>query len=217
VLGPVEVAVRDGGQARGGDPREDLVAVHELEPVDRTAQLAPFGREPRGTAVARAGRVGLIRMGGNERRPVAARGGQSVVDSVCDSDELSQPDGDGMGGPQRILVVVGQLEPGQEEQPVERVGAHRLALDLREIARPHLLVDVAPVARRVIRDREHVEARAPVEVDEIGDGERAVAPRRMRVKLAEQRRRLDEHVLRVSPCPAGFGRQRGYRAAAELL
>ena len=46
----MEVAARDRGQARVRDPRERLVAVDELEAVDRAAQLAPFGGEARGAA-----------------------------------------------------------------------------------------------------------------------------------------------------------------------
>jgi hypothetical protein len=48
----------------------------------------------------------------------------------------------------------------------------------------------------VIGDAEHVEGVTPVEVDELPERERAVAPRRMRVELAEQRLDLPAHPAR---------------------
>src|SRR6185436_15500952 len=48
-------------------------------------------------------------------------------------------------------------------------------------------------AHDVIRDAEDVEPAAPVEVDELGDGQFAVAPPRVRVELAEQRTQTSSH------------------------
>jgi hypothetical protein len=139
-------------------------------------------------------------MRADQRSAHAVGGCERRVEPVVEAHEAPQPDGDGMRGAARVGVVVGQLEAGDHEQAVE---PPRPLTFLRD----PLQVLVVPLAREggaagaadVVGDREHVEARRAVEVDELAQGEGAVAEGRVRVKLAEQRRR---HLLPCSSPPA---------------
>jgi hypothetical protein len=103
-------------------------------------------------------------------------------------------------------VVEGELETGDHEHPVRPRGAGRLAVDLGEVERERHLVDgreggaflLAPRvvgADDVVGDAEHIEATSAVEIDELTNRELAVAPARMRVKLAEQWPEASSHRL----------------------
>ncbi len=87
---------------------------------------------------------------------------------------------------------MGQLEARDDEQAVEAARSGGFRLDLAEIRLEVGLADIALV-RRVIGDREHVEAGVAVEVDELADGKGAVTPRRVGVELAEKRVELRRH------------------------
>src|SRR5919201_830381 len=113
-------------------------------------------------------------------------------DSVLHRDEPAEADRKGVCGLVRIATVIGELEPGNKEQPVSAARALRLAVELVEICVPAVGVDggrhriVGPP--RVIGNAEHVESLPAVEVDELAYRQRAVAPRRMSVELAEEER-----------------------------
>ena len=109
-----------------------------------------------------------------------------------------------MRGLERVHVVERQLEPRDHEQAVRPPRARGLALDVREVVVEAHLVDGPAAGARsrrvvcpdhVVGDAEHVESVAPVQVDELGDVERAVAPARVGVQLAEEGPR----VLRMPP------------------
>jgi hypothetical protein len=51
-------------------------------------------------------------MGGDERRPLAARSFERVGQAVVDADEGVAADGDGMAREVRVNVVVRELEAG---------------------------------------------------------------------------------------------------------
>jgi hypothetical protein len=94
----------------------------------------------------------------------------------------------GTGG---IVVVLGQLEAGDDEEPVFGGSTLGLCADRVEGRRPSPGVDRGRrgVAQRdrVIRDAEDVEAGLAVRVDEVAGRQVAVAPRRVRVELAEEK------------------------------
>src|SRR5262249_41647568 len=62
----------------------------------------------------------------------------------------------------------------------------------------------AGTGKGVVGDGEDVEAGATVEVGELADRQRAVAPRRVGVELAEQRRELRSHLTHSVTCETRF-------------
>ncbi len=70
-------------------------------------------------------------MGGDERGAGRPSVGQRPLEPDVDPDEGVQADGDGVCGSQRIPVVVGELEPWDEHEPVHGPGAAGLPLDGR--------------------------------------------------------------------------------------
>jgi hypothetical protein len=114
-----------------------------------------------------------------------------------------QADRDGVAGPVGIRVVVGELEPGDDQQPEGRECSFTLLLDLVEIAGEALLAHAGAsvacgprivVTEDVVGDAEHVEARSSVEIDQLGERQLAVAPRRVGVELAQQCRPPHAHL-----------------------
>jgi hypothetical protein len=112
-----------------------------------------------------------------------------------------------------VGVVVRQLDPGDEQQVVQRAGTLALTLELVEIRgvlvpRDALLDALRLVEPRVVaayhvvRDAEHVEASAADEVDELAHAQLAVAPRRVSVELGKQRFRPGSHDISMVPVPA---------------
>src|SRR5438552_5938965 len=63
------------------------------------------------------------------------------------------------------------------------------------------------VERRMVGDREHVEPAASVEVAQLADRQRTVAPGRMCVQLAKERGRLRRHLRPVFRAEDGFPRR----------
>ena len=106
------------------------------------------------------------------------------------------PIGDAVRARLGPIVVERQLEAGDHEQVVGIPGAFRLGLDRGEVvvvvARMDV-VDGGAAGDRVIGHAEHVEAGVAVDVDQLGKRERAVAPGRVRVQLAEQRMTVMGH------------------------
>jgi hypothetical protein len=92
-------------------------------------------------------------VGGDERRPVRARGAQHLFDSRCDVDVRAQADGDGVRRLERVRIVVGQFQPRKHEQPVEAPGTLGFKLELFEIRGMVCRVHLASAARRVVGDR----------------------------------------------------------------
>src|SRR5207244_209999 len=104
----------------------------------------------------------------------------------------------------RMVIVSRALErSGDHAVDIAEQTAHLLTAEIREFTDPpHLRSEAGRVAgpgprsdRRghrvvephgVIRDAEDVESLPPIEVNDFGKGEVAVAPRRVRVKLAEE-------------------------------
>jgi hypothetical protein len=62
--------------------------------------------------------------------PRRAKGG---VEPLVDAHEGAAADGDGVRGEVWVEVVVGQLEPGHQQQVVLALGSNRLRLDLGEV------------------------------------------------------------------------------------
>ena len=129
-----------------------------------------------------------------------------------------QPDRDGVCCLGWIEVVVGQLEPWEDKQPVERFRAGCGALDCFEIRRvlgsvhAKRFVAVLLIGPRVVgsddvvRDGENIEPRAPVEIDELVQLERTVTPGRVGVELGKQGARTRSHGRIVACVPVRVGR-----------
>jgi hypothetical protein len=146
-------------------------------------------------------------VGGDQRRPFTACALEGGLESVVDADERAAADGDGMRGEIGVEIVVGQLQPGEEQQVVVAPRALRLGVDLGEVV--GVVPGVHASERRVrgqprivepvdvVGHAEDVEPAAAVQVDELRECERAVAPARVGVELAEQRLDLPAHPVRV--------------------
>src|SRR3954454_3398946 len=104
MLEAVEVATCDRRQSRGRDPREERVAVEELEAVDERRELRPATE---GCGAARSARELLraIRVGCDERRTVRTGGGERRLEAGRGRDVVAQPDGDDVSGLERIGIV----------------------------------------------------------------------------------------------------------------
>ena len=192
----MEVAGRDDRQAGLGDPGEERRAVEELEAVEERRPPLGIGCERRGPPSRESGVVERVRVGGDERRPLRACCAQRLLETCAHADEVAQAERDGVAGGLRLWRLVRQLEPGQHEQVVEPPCPLCLGIDLLEVGAEIRRLDVA-VQQGVIRDRQHVEAVAPVEVADVPHAEGAVTPRRVRVQLAEQWVLLRCHTHRV--------------------
>ncbi len=85
----MEVTAGDGRKPGLGDPREERLAVEQLDAIDQRHPPARINRErgrlPRGAIHF----VQPIRMGGDKRRPLRASGAQSKLETIPDADELS--------------------------------------------------------------------------------------------------------------------------------
>ena len=112
-------------------------------------------------------------------------------------DEAAQSDRDCMGREPGIRVVAGDLEAWHEEEAVERARPLGLLLDRSQVGRMVPCVHVpglgalsreprVPVRERVVAQAEEVEAGVSVDIDELPEGERPVAPGRVCVQLAEE-------------------------------
>jgi hypothetical protein len=87
-------------------------------------------------------------------------------------------------------VLDGQLQTGDDQHAVPPTRTLAFGVELLEVGgvrlRPHVLGGGA--VDDVVRDREHFEPGAPIEVDELSRGEHAVAPGRVGVELGEHAR-----------------------------
>ena len=117
VLEPVEVAARDCGQLPLGDPAEDVVSIQKLEAVEASAAHSGSSEEASRHPACRQRALERVRMSADERRSRRASLPERFVEPVVDPDELAQTDSDGMARPPRILVLHGQLDPGDENEP----------------------------------------------------------------------------------------------------
>jgi hypothetical protein len=107
------------------DPAEERVAIEELEAVDERVELGP-GAE-RGGAARRSGQlIGRVRVGGDERRPVRTRSGERRLEAGGEVDVAAKPDRDDVRGLERVGIVVGELEAGDDQQVVAASGTLRL-------------------------------------------------------------------------------------------
>jgi hypothetical protein len=135
------------------------------------------------------------------------RARQRSVDSPIDADEGAAAERDCVRGEVGVEVVVRQLEPWDEEEVVFVPGPRCFCLDLEEIGAVVVDVNVTWAgvglkpgvvgAHAVVGDAEDIEPAPPVQVDELWKRELAVAPRRVRVQLAEQRLDSPAHLARL--------------------
>ena len=94
-----------------------------------------------------------------------------------------------------VEILVERLLPQPEVAPPQR----RHAADAREQILLH---------QDVIGDRDDIEpAGLAVEIDDLAQGQPAIAPPRVDVKIAEQKRFVARHHIRTSTCDVSFGRR----------
>ena len=164
------------------------MAVDQLEAVRERAQLGVAPEATRGAAGDRV-RDRAVRMGGDEGGALVPRLLHRGGDAAIDRHEPVQPDRNRVGAVRAVgRVVVGELEAGDDEHPVERLGAPGLLADGREVGRVALLGDHLAAADHVVGDAEDVEPATAVQIDDLIEREEAVAPCRVGMELAEERR-----------------------------
>jgi hypothetical protein len=107
-------------------------------------------------------------VGGNERGSRLARREERADEPLVRRDEVPQPDRDRVRGQVGLLVVVGQLDAGDDEQAVERKRPLRLGVDRAEVRGEIAAVDAGlgespgvVRAQDVVRDAEDVEPGVP--------------------------------------------------------
>src|SRR5262249_23933742 len=114
------------------------------------------------------------------------------MNSVLHRDRCRQPDGERMCGGVRLGCVVGELEPRQNQEVVERPSSFGMLLDRSEVlgealgtnaeVHPRIVLGV-----RVVGYAEDIESGDAVQIDQLAQRKLAVAPRRVSVKLAEEK------------------------------
>ncbi|MGH3041823.1 MAG: hypothetical protein ACRDNG_08825 [Gaiellaceae bacterium] len=128
-------------------------------------------------------------MRGDERGAGLARRTEGPEDPRVERNEGAQADGDGVRGLVRVEVVVRELEPRDDQHPVADECPLGLQVDRGDVGvevpgvdegatvpgallhRPRV---IAP--ERVVGHAGDVEARSTVEIDELPESERSVAP-----------------------------------------
>ena len=70
-----------------------------------------------GPTGGRGGIVGRVRMGGDQRRAGGAGCPERALEPAVEGDQAAQADRNRMGRECRIVVVVGELEPGTMSRP----------------------------------------------------------------------------------------------------
>ena len=115
---------------------------------------------------------------------------QGLDEPGFDRHEVLEAERERVCRPIGIRVVVGQLETQEDDEPVVPGGARGLGSHARRVGRPGPRIDCGRhrvvQANRMVGDAEHVEAVAPVEIDDLAERQLPVAPGRVRVQLAEQ-------------------------------
>ena len=199
----MEVAGSDRRQPGVRHPAEELRPIEQLEGMGEPAKPG-VAREPLREASPHERGLVPVRMRRDDRGAGLCGRSHGLGDPVVHRDEGSEPDGDRMSRQHGLVVVERQLEARDDEHSVRPPGARCLAFDLGEVAGPRLLAHGAEQQpflfaprivgpHHVVGDAEHVEPVTSVEIDELGDGQLAVAPARMRVQLAEQRSETPSH------------------------
>ena len=108
------------------------MAIEQLEAVHARCQLGIAGEALRQAARVRR-RLAVIRMRRHEGGAGLDGRLDRSVDSLVDGDEAAQAERQRMRRQARVVVVVAQLEAGDDQQPVLLQGAGGLALDLGQI------------------------------------------------------------------------------------
>ncbi len=127
-----------------------------------------------------------MRVAGDDRRALVSSNLERRIEPVLETDEPIDPDHHCVRGPRVVRIVPGQLEPGHDDHPVALPGAQRLFGDCEAVRREGRRRHHPALPDDVIGDAQHVEPRAAVQIDHVGEFELAVTPPRMRVQLAQQ-------------------------------
>jgi hypothetical protein len=118
------------------------------------------------------------------------------VDAVVDGNELAQSDSDGVGRRGRVAIVESEFETRNHEKVIPFSRSFGLASDLAKVVGVVLRLNALQEAlggrqpgvvtsENMVRDAKHVEASEADKINELSDGERAVAPGGVGVEFCE--------------------------------
>ena len=122
----MDVAGGDTRQALLRHPAEELVTVEQLEAVREPPKVVVL-RPPLRQARLDMGTLAPVGMGGDECGAGPGGVAHGSLDALVDVHVLVQADRDRVRRAVRIAVVVGQLEPGKQQEVVERLGTRCLS------------------------------------------------------------------------------------------
>ena len=198
--------------------REEIVAVRRFPHVHQVDDPLAVVPEIAG-ADFDAPRRPVMRVAGDAERPLRADRTQDVLGRLIGADELLDVQRDDVRVLPAADVILRDLGAGDDQQVIETARALRLRGDVGEIRLEPRLGDreVAPPERRhprdprqqillhqdVVGDRDDVEASGlPVEIDDLAQRQTPIAPPRVDVEVAEQKRFVPRHIsapLRLRP------------------
>ncbi len=118
MLGAMKIAVRDRRELRVRNPLEEVVAVAELETVDDAGGPLRLVGEARGRPVRAFNPCKRVGMRRDESGAGIRRLGKCRLQSSFEADETTDAEGEHVGAETRVGVVLGQLEPRNDERPV---------------------------------------------------------------------------------------------------
>jgi hypothetical protein len=198
----VEVACGNSWEAGLGDPAEGLAPVHELVAVDQAAQPLVVSPEPTRRPFGPWIVFSTVGMRRDDRGSACPGCPERRLEPLVDRTPGAQADCECVPGLVGISGSVCQLGAGNQQQVVLLTRAPRLALERLHVMGVRLRTEakrasVAP--KQVVGYAEDVEAVHSVQVNELGDGERAVAPRRMGVQLAQEHPGFHSRRVAVPP------------------
>ena len=132
---PVEVAGRDCRQAGRRDPAKGPIPVEELEPVDQTIEATLVAPEPACRSESSRIRVTPVRVRRHNRRAEPTRLADRLLQPGLERVERAQSEREGVRGLVGIGIVIGELEPRNDEQAVLIASPPGLPRDCLQLVR----------------------------------------------------------------------------------
>jgi hypothetical protein len=129
----VEVADSDRREARRGDPAEGPTPVEELVAVDQPVQAVVVAPEPAGRPERLQIGFAPVGMGCDDGRTEPPGLAERILEPGLERVEGAQAERESVRGLVGIRIVVSELEPRDDEQPVLLARAAGLALDRLQV------------------------------------------------------------------------------------